>query len=433
VSATPIRDLASLAERLKERAFGLAAADGAAAAAASMAGADRRVGVELEFLVWTLGTRAVAPIEATVAFLRAHGAARGWTEWRTAKGSPCVRLPDGGRLTFEPGGQLEYSSPVFGGPSALLRHLDAVVGPLRAAAGEHGLELVSDGLDALHGPDEAPLQLAGPRYRAMADYFAALGPAGGRMMRQTAALQISLDTGEVPLARWTMLNRLAPYLVAIFANSSRYAGRPTGHASHRAHTWRALDSSRTGVFPDPAAPVATYLEFALCAPWMLRRDEDGRWLPFCGWLARGEGTLEEWDEHLTTLFPEVRPRGWLEVRSIDAIAPEWYPAPLALLTGLTYDRDALAQAHELLWASDSELLQRAGRLGLRDPSLQRTAVDLCDLALEGCAALGPAYIEPAHVAVAREYFDTYTRRGRALADDAPSSVPSSVSSTDQPP
>jgi glutamate--cysteine ligase len=417
VSATPIRDLASLAARLKEHAFGLAAADGAAAAAAAVAGADRRVGVELEFLVWTLGTRAVAPIEATVAFLRAHGAPLGWVEGRTPKGSPYLALPDGGRFTFEPGGQLEYSSPVFGGASALLRHLATVVDPLRAAAGAHGLELVAAGLDPLHGPDEAPLQLAGSRYRAMADYFAALGPAGGRMMRQTAALQVNLDTGDAPLQRWTMLNRLAPYLVAIFANSPRYAGRATGHASHRASTWRALDSSRTGVFPDPAAPIATYLEFALCAPWMLRRDADGRWLPFCGWLARGEGTLEEWDEHLSTLFPEVRPRGWLEVRSIDAIAPEWYPAPIALLTGLTYDRDALAQAHELLWASDSELLERAGDDGLRDPSLQRTAIDLCDLALEGCAALGPGYIDAEHVAVAREYFDRYTRRGCTPGDD----------------
>ncbi|HEU4698513.1 MAG TPA: glutamate-cysteine ligase family protein [Gemmatimonadales bacterium] len=411
--STPIRDLASLAEHLKGYAFGL---DPAGAA-----GADRRrIGAEAELLVWELDSGAVASVERTTTVLRAHGAPLGWVEGRTRKGHVSFALPAGGAVTFEPGGQLEYASPPLPTASALLDHLAAVLEPLRLGAEEAGLELLALGLDPLHPPEAAPLQLGGPRYGAMAEYFAALGPAGARMMRQTAAFQVSLDGGAAPFLRWTLLNRLAPVLVAMFANSPLYAGRPTGDASHRAATWRALDSSRTGIFVDPAAPVASYLEFALCAPWMLRRteiDARGRWLPFCGWLARGEGTLEEWEEHLSTLFPEVRPHGRLEVRSMDAIDPEWYAAPVALLVGLAYDRATLAQATELLWAVDPELLQRAGARGLADPTLARLATDLCDLALAGCARLGPAYIAPHHLAVAGEFFDRYTRRGRAPGDD----------------
>ena len=163
--------------------------------------------------------------------------------------------------------------------------------------------------------------------------------------------------------------------------------------------------------------MAAYLDFALRAPAILLPELDGEHRPFGEWLRHARPTLEEWHDHLTTLFPEVRPRGHLELRSCDAVAPEWYAAPVALAVGLAYDPRALRAAADLLGRPDEILLHRAGRLGLGDPAIRRTAVDLVDLALAGCQALGPACFHPSDLEQARAFFDRYTRRGRSPADD----------------
>ena len=165
------------------------------------------------------------------------------------------------------------------------------------------------------------------------------------------------------------------------------------------------------------APVETYLDFALDAPAMLMPAIDGVHRPFREWLERAEPLAEEWSDHLSTLFPEVRPRGHMELRSADSMPPQWYAAPIALAVGITYDPGALRAAADLLGAPDLGLLQRAGRLGLHDPAMASTAADLADIALRGCESLGPAYFNPAELEQARAFFDRYTRRGRSPADD----------------
>lgn len=256
----------------------------------------------------------------------------------------------------------------------------------------------------------------------MAEHFARIGPFGAVMMRQTASIQVSLDFDDEPRRRWQLLNALAPYVTAIFANSPVYAGAATGHQSFRANAWRRLDPLRTGMPFDAARPVEAYLAFALAAPAILFPTAGGGCLPFGDWLARANPTLDEWEEHLSTLFPEVRPRGHCEVRSADAIDPAWYAAPLVFLGGLAYDPHALRAALEVAPAADPALLERAGRNGLRDPAIARAAADLFDLALGGCRALGPAFVHPSHLDEAQAFFDRYTRRGGSPADDADSAA-----------
>jgi glutamate--cysteine ligase len=404
---------AALAADLAEHAF-------AAPARATLT--PRRVGAEIELIPVEATTGRRCPIEAgsavaTLPFLRRFGERQGWKETCTAKGTPCFDTPEGGALTFEPGGQLEYSSPPCRTPSALLAALRAVVLPLRSAAAGEGIELLSVGIDPHNDPIRAPLLLHAHRYSRMAEYLARRGPSGGIMMRQTAAFQINLDVDDEPGLRWRVLNAAAPYLTAIFANSPVYNGSPTGHRSMRAHVWRTLDPARTGLPWDSESPVEAYLDFALAAPAILLPLVDGEHPPFGEWLARAQPTLEEWHEHLTTLFPEVRPRGHFELRSADAISPRWYAAPLALAVGITYDPGALRAAVDLLGLPELGLLERAGRLGLRDPAIARTAVDLADIALLGCDALGPGYFHPADLEQARAFFERYTRRSRSPADE----------------
>jgi glutamate--cysteine ligase len=382
----------------------------------------RRVGAETEFIPVDSATGRRCPIEgdgatATLPFLRRYGARQGWSETLTPKGTPCFTLPAGGTLTFEPGGQLEYSTPPCRSPSALLALLRSVVLPLRAAAASEGITLLTVGIDPLNPIEGAPLLLRTKRYQCMADYLTRRSPAGARMMRQTAAFQVALDLDDEPWLRWRVLNAAAPYVVAIFANSPVYAGEETGCASARAAVWRALDPERTGLPWCAARPVERYLDFALAAPAMLLPAVEGEHLPFAEWLDRAHVTVHEWHDHLTTLFPEVRPRGHLELRSADAVSPQWYAAPIALAVGITYESRALRAAADLLGTPDLGRLERAGRLGLRDPAIARMAADLVQIAIEGCEGLGPGYVNPADLEQAKTFFDQYTRRGRAPADD----------------
>jgi glutamate--cysteine ligase len=384
----------------------------------------RQIGAETELIPVETTTGRRCPIVgddvlAMLPFLQRYGARNGWTETTTAKGTPCFQLPCGGALTFEPGGQIEYSSPPCPTASDLLGLLGSVIPPLRAAADDEGITLLTVGIDPANPIECAPLLLDGKRYGRMAQYFARRGPFGARMMRQTASFQMNLDFDDAVWERWRVLNAAAPYVVAIFANSSIYEGRPTGWRSTRSRAWRELDPTHTGLPFDPRRPLDAYLEFALDAPAMLMPAINGEHRPFGEWLGLAAPTSDEWVEHLSTLFPEVRPRGHLELRSADAIAPEWYAAPVALATGITYDPAALEAAVDLLGVPDLGLLQRAGRLGLGDPAIAATATDLVDIALAGCERLGPDYFHPSDLDQARCFFDRYTRRGYAPADFMP--------------
>lgn len=384
--------------------------------------AVRRIGAEVELLPIDADTRCIAPLEhgahAVLPMVRRFGATRCWVESQTEKGTPCFRVPAGGRLTFEPGGQLEYAAPPAPNASALIADLRQVLEPLRRFASRHGVDLASIGIEAERDVWSSPRQLDADRYERMEAYFGTIGPYGARMMRQTASFQVCLDigTGAVAARRWRVLNAAAPYLVAIFANSPRYDGTFSDHQSVRAACWRRLDPLRTGVIVGDDA-VSSYLAFALRAPDMMRRTSDGGYRAFGDWLDEGDATLDDWHHHLTTLFPEVRPRGYFEMRGADSIDPAWCPAPVALLGGLAYDDSAVADALEVL-GDPAGRLECAGQAGLRDSGIAATAQQLVDIALSGCVRLGNGFLGGADLDDARAFFDRYTRRGRSPADDA---------------
>ncbi|HEX5386546.1 MAG TPA: glutamate-cysteine ligase family protein [Gemmatimonadales bacterium] len=397
--------------------------------------APRRLGAEVEWLVLDAASGRPCPIDsgegadgvapATLPMLRRFGARHGWTDQRTPKGALCFAVRGGGMLTFEPGGQLEYASPPARSLSALVERLRGVAVPLRAAAADEGIELLPVGIDPRNPAESVPLQLTCERYRRMAGHFARIGPGGARMMRQTASFQVSLDVTPTPgdaAPEWRLLNALAPWVTAIFANSALYAGENTGHRSFRAHCWRTLDPRRTGLPYAEERAVDAYLDFALGAPAILLPTIRGECQPFGEWLCRAEPNVEDWEAHLTTLFPDVRPRGHLEMRSCDALDPAWYAAPLAFLAGIAYEPRARAAALDVLPAPDLDLLTRAGRFGLHDSTIGSIATDLVAIALDGCAVLGPRFIHPAHLDEARTYFDQYTRRGISPAEDPAEAV-----------
>lgn len=312
----------------------------------------------------------------------------GGTLRRDPYGSHCAELPGVGVLTFEPGGQLELATRPFTSVHGLVDAAHGVLGPLLRDGGDRGIRFLTRGMDRAHASEEIPLVLDAERYRKQRAHYDRIGPWGAAMMLRSAGLHVNVDLGGRPVRRWWLANRLAPVLTALFANSPGGPDADGGERrSDRAEQWRHLDPCRTGLFgQDDDAPGA-YLRFALGAADFLGAAEGEPALPFREAWERG-ADLARWRAHLTTLFPEVRPRGYLEIRSVDALRPAWYAVPLVVAVGLLYHPDGLVRGEELLPPADEALLRRAGREGVRDPGVRDLALETLDVALTGARALG---------------------------------------------
>lgn len=369
------------------------------------------IGAELELIPVIAATKLPVPIDIargpSLSQLLRDAGGPDWIEISAAGGAPSWNLPDGSRISFEPGGQIEISSSPHDNLSDLASSLQETVRRLTIVAMTMGIELLFAGADPYNDVSAVPLQLTSDRYVRMTRYFEARGEFGIRMMRQTAALQISVEHGPQPGGRWTLLSALAPYIIAIFANSPRYAGRDTGHASHRAHFWRELDPSRTGIPFDKDDPSKGYADFALDAGALSADNGRGEFHRFRSLLGNPQLKMEDWHFHLSTLFPEIRPKEYFEIRSADTIAPENLVAPLAFVAGLVYDEASARAALSLLSAQDANLLVNAGREGLRNPALRFRAAQLVALSLDGMSRLPASYITQQHRAYAADWL---TRR-----------------------
>lgn len=368
--------------------------------------ADRHlVGIELEWLTSTFENRRLDIDRANDA---------------VAALSP---FPSGSRLTIEPGGQLELSSaPGFDFDQVC----DTTANELFALdqwCTHRGIELTALGGD----PDRRPERvLQHPRYAAMEQYFDSDGPAGRTMMCNTASIQINVGLGpaEVMGERWQIANRIGPVLLAAFANSPLANGGPTGWASNRLRTWWTLDPSRSGPVPIDGDPAAAWLHYALDARVMfIRCGEDcvpmldpisfRRWMEHGHEL--GRPTIHDFVEHLTTLFPPVRPRGWFEIRYIDALpTPFWHVAAAVAYAAIVHP-DARARIGAVLDATGAdELWVDAAQLGLGHPALEVAARTSFASARSALPELG---VSDAITELVDSYVDRWVVRARCPADD----------------
>jgi glutamate--cysteine ligase len=378
--------------------------------APSRSSSPTAVGLELELIPILQSTRKPAlttseEAPSTTGVISALARREGWTEEVAGDDPPSWRLADGGRISFEPGGQIEISTIPHSKATSVIASARAVVSRLQESMSEQGIELLAAGVDPYNDIGVVPLQLHRERYVGMTQYFESIGPSGVRMMRQTAALQINIERGEDPLSRWLLLNALAPVVVALFGNSTSYAGKRTNHASYRAHLWRTLDDSRTGIAYDERDPVRRYLKFALDAYAMRSGNKTRPYETFRKWMQGGDIGIDDWHFHLSTLFPEVRPKQYFELRSADTIPIESLPAPVLFVTAITYDRTSSQRAFEIVGTPNPDLLELAGIKGVAHPALRRMARALADIALDGAEALGDDYLSARDISDAATYFD----------------------------
>ncbi|GIJ20459.1 glutamate-cysteine ligase family protein [Micromonospora lutea] len=371
-------------------------------------------GVELE---WTVHDAADPARPVDAARLRAALGPYGPTTLDPT--SPALRLLRGSAMTVEPGGQLEISTPPRARVAALIEATESDVEQATGLLAAAGLTLGQAGIDPYRHPQPV---IDTPRYRAMRQAFDRRGSDGRTMMYSTAGLQICLDAGqpEQLSTRWQLVHAAGPPLLAAFATARRHAGRDTGWTSARMGAWWRIDPARTAPVWTPAQadrdPVTAWTAYVLAAPLLCVRDDGPDWtappgVTFADWL---DGALhrpprvDDLEYHVSTLFPPVRPRGYLEIRYFDAQPGRGWILPLAVLSALLSGADTIAAAMDVT-APAADAWHRAARHGLGDVTLARAAAGLFDLAR---SALPRLELPPA----LRQEIDHGLRRRRDAAE-----------------
>jgi glutamate--cysteine ligase len=366
-------------------------------------------GVELEWPVHRRGDVATRPTQAEI---------------KQLEGCP---LPAAGRVTFEPGGQVELSTaPARSVPQALAAtELD--VRALHAHMAASGFVCETLALDARRRPRRV---LERPRYEAMERFFGEQDPAGKWMMCNTASTQINISHDRLdPRQRWHTLHLIGPVLIAAFANSPGLDTRGRHWESLRQAIWWSIDPARTRPVRTDLDPDAAWLQYSLGADVMFINSEDTDAVggialrpgfTFARWMDEGHAagwpTADDYRYHLSTLFPPIRPRGWLELRVLDAL-PDWI-RDVAVLVVATACSSAASRELRRRLPDTSELWVDAARAGLSNQLLSRAAQVLLEVAGDH---LGSITADSRHVDIVEEYAARYTRRQRS-----PGSEPASA-------
>jgi glutamate--cysteine ligase len=351
-------------------------------AAGSKPEAGWRIGTEHEKFVFHTDTLAPVAYEGPRgirALMQALIGRYGWEPIMEGDNIIGLKRPKGQgseAISLEPGGQFELS----GAPLETLHetcaeargHLDQVLD----VGKDLGIGFLGLGFSPKWTLAETP-RMPKQRYEVMTRYMPLVGSCGLDMMYRTATIQVNLDFADEAdmVKKFRVSLALQPIAIALFAASPFYEGRPNGLKSLRSEVWRDTDRNRTGLVPfvfEPGMSFERYVDYALGVP-MYFVFRGGKYIDVAGasfWdfmagrlpqLPGERPTLDDWSDHLTTLFPEVRLKRFLEMRGADGGSWRWICALPALWVGLLYNRTALDAAWDLVkdWTADE-------RQGLRD-------------------------------------------------------------------
>ena len=374
--------------------------------------ADWRIGTEHEKFGFRLddlrpptfdGERGIeALLEGLVRF--------GWTPVReSVDGNPprtIALVRDGASVTLEPAGQLELSGAALEDIHQTCVETGTHLNEVRQVADQLQLGFLGMGFQPKWSRADMPWMPKG-RYRIMRDYMPRVGDLGLDMMTRTCTVQVNLDYADEAdmVKKFRVSLALQPVATALFADSPFTEGRPNGYLSYRSHIWTDTDPDRTGmldfVFEDGFG-YERYVDYMLDVP-MYFSYRDGVYVDASGKafrkFLRGEldvlpgvlPTLRDWSDHLTTAFPEVRLKRYLEMRGADSGPWARICALSAFWVGLLYDDAALDAAWDLV--RDFTLVERhvlrdgvprhALKLPFRDASVRELAVEALKISVAG--------------------------------------------------
>ncbi len=335
--------------------------------------AQFRIGTEHEKFVFMVGRNSPVPYDGTRsirALLEGMQHLLGWEP--ILEDGNVIGLFDvtgGGAISLEPGGQFELSGAPLETVHQTCSELMAHLAQVKEVARPLGIGFLGLGMSPNWSRAEVPMMPKG-RYRIMTAYMPKVGRYGLDMMYRTCTVQTNLDySGEADMVKKMRVSlALQPVATALFANSPFTEGRPNGFLSFRSEIWRDTDPDRTGMLPwvfEPGMGFERYVEYALGVPmYFVKRGE--RYIDVAGQSFRdlmqgrlpglpGErATISDWTNHISTIFPEVRLKRYLEMRGADGGPWRRLPALPAYWAGILYDDDSLEAAWELVknWTAE---------------------------------------------------------------------------------
>lgn len=375
--------------------------------------ADWRIGTEHEKFCYTLDDLRPLPYEGErgVRAVLEHLVQLGWSPVTEAGRIIALTDDSGAAISLEPGGQLELSGAPLETIHETCIEVSRHLRQCKQIGADLGIAFLGLGFTPNWTRDEVPWMPKG-RYAIMRDYMPKRGTLGLDMMLRTCTVQVNLDfDSEADMVKKFRVSlALQPVATALWAASPFIEGKPSGYLSYRSHIWTDTDPDRTGILPfvfEDGMGFERYADYALDVPmYFVHRDDgyiDASGQSFRDFLAGrlpalpGEHpTLGDWADHLTTVFPEVRMKRYLEMRGADGGPWRRLCALPAFWVGLLYDGPTLDAAWDLVkhWSVEDHARLRAEvpRLGLRartpDGSLQDLSRDVLDLARQGLQRRG---------------------------------------------
>ncbi|HLH89775.1 MAG TPA: glutamate--cysteine ligase [Xanthobacteraceae bacterium] len=358
-----------------------------------------RIGTEHEKFPFTVAGRRPVPYEGDRgirALLEGMQHLLGWEPIN--EGNNIIGLADvtgGGAISLEPGGQFELS----GAPVETVHQTSAEVmahlAQLREVAHPLGIGFLGLGMTPDWTRADMPMMPKG-RYRIMTAYMPKVGTYGLDMMYRTCTVQTNLDfSSEADMVKKLRVSlALQPVGTALFANSPFTEGKPNGFLSFRSEIWRDTDNQRAGTLPwafEPGMGFERWVDYALDVPMYFVKRGD-RYIDVAGQSFRdlmagklpglpGErASVSDWANHVSTIFPEVRLKRYLEMRGSDSGPWRRLPALSAFWVGLLYDQASLDAAWDIVkdWtaAERQKLRDDVPRLGFAAAIRGRTLLDL---------------------------------------------------------
>ena len=356
-----------------------------------------RIGTEHEKFVFCRTSLKPVPYEGETgirAILEKLGEETGWSII-AENDLPIGLKGEGASVSLEPGGQFELSGAPLETVHQTCDEVHTHLTAIKKICDPMGVAFLGMGFAPTWTLDEVP-RMPKPRYNIMRRYMPTKGTLGLDMMHRTCTVQVNLDFASEAdmVSKFRTSLALQPIATALFANSGLIEGKPSGFASYRAHIWTDTDPDRTGllnfVFEDGFG-FERYTEYMLDVPmYFVRRN--GEYLDASGQSFRdflkgelpalpGEKpTMMDWEDHLSTAFPEVRLKTFLEMRGADGGPWARICALPAFWVGLLYDDEALAAAWDVAkgWSQGEreQLRDDAARLGLKAKIGGRTVQDV---------------------------------------------------------
>ncbi|WP_044559775.1 glutamate--cysteine ligase [Azospirillum sp. B4] len=356
-----------------------------------------RIGTEHEKFAFRLGDNRPLPYEGEQGIGRILTEMASRFDWTPVKeGENIIALTKGqASITLEPGGQFELSGAPLSTIHQTCGEVSEHLAQVRAIGADLGIGMIGLGFNPKWKREDIPWMPKG-RYRIMRDYMPKKGTMGLDMMTRTSTVQVNLDfSSEADMVKKFRVSlALQPIATALFANSPFKEGKPNGFQSLRSHVWTDTDPDRCGDLPfvfEDGFGFERYADHALGVP-MYFVYRDGQYIDASGQDFRaflkgelpalpGERPLiTDWVDHLTTLFPEVRLKRFLEMRGADGGPWRRLCALPALWVGLLYDTTALDAAWDMIkdWTEEerAQLRNNVPRLGLDTPFRNGTVLDL---------------------------------------------------------